>query len=72
MTINKSQRQSLKNVGIYLLSHVFSYGQLYIAISRVPLRDSDNHDRPIARQGWARPPGLKIFGAQIYFFNYKT
>jgi len=32
MTINKSQGQSLKNVGIYLPSHLFSHGQLYVAI----------------------------------------
>jgi ATP-dependent DNA helicase PIF1 len=35
MTINKSQGQSLKIVGIYLPTPVFSRGQLYIAISRV-------------------------------------
>jgi len=35
MTINKSQGQSLKNVGIYLSSPVFSHGQLCVAISRV-------------------------------------
>ena len=34
MTINKSQGQSVRNVGIDLRSSVFSHGQLYVALSR--------------------------------------
>lgn len=34
MTINKSQGQGVKNVGLDLHTPVFSHGQLYVALSR--------------------------------------
>ena len=35
MTINKSQGQTLKSVGVWLRGQVFGHGQLYVACSRV-------------------------------------
>jgi hypothetical protein len=35
MTINKSQGQTLKNVGVWLEDPCFAHGQLYVAMSRV-------------------------------------
>lgn len=39
MTINKSQGQSLRDVGLYLARSVFTHGQLYVALSRVRSMD---------------------------------
>ena len=35
MTINKSQGQTLQNVGVWLREPCFAHGQLYVAMSRV-------------------------------------
>ena len=35
MTVNKSQGQTVKNVGLYLPKPVFCHGQIYVAVSRV-------------------------------------
>jgi ATP-dependent exoDNAse (exonuclease V) alpha subunit len=35
MTINKSQGQSVKHVGLDLRSPAFTHGQFYVAVSRV-------------------------------------
>ena len=40
MTINKSQGQSLKAIGINLTSQCFTHGMLYVALSRVGVPNS--------------------------------
>jgi ATP-dependent exoDNAse (exonuclease V) alpha subunit len=40
MTVNKSQRQTILSVGIYLPEPVFSHDQLYVALSRATTRSN--------------------------------
>ena len=40
MTINKSQGQSVKNVGINFQTPVFTHGQFYVAMSRLSATQS--------------------------------
>jgi ATP-dependent DNA helicase PIF1 len=54
MTINKSQGQTFKKIGIYLPKPVFSHGQLYVALSRVGCKDSI---RMMIKNGWKEAIG---------------
>ncbi|XP_048502683.2 uncharacterized protein LOC104896527 [Beta vulgaris subsp. vulgaris] len=48
LTINKSQGQTIPNVGIYLPDHVFSHRQLYVALSR---GTSENTTKIVVKKG---------------------
>lgn len=40
MSINKAQGQTMKTVGLHLVTPVFSHGQLYVALSRAMSREN--------------------------------
>lgn len=75
MTINKSQGQSLKKIGVYLPEPIFGHGQLYVALSRAT--SSDGLRMVIAEQP-EQPPNTtknivykdllnKLSVTQVYF-----
>jgi len=49
MTINKSQGQTFRQIGVYIKDSVFSHGQLYVALSRVGSRDGI---KIMVKDGW--------------------
>ena len=42
VTVNKAQGQSIRKCGVLLRKHLFSHGQLYVALSRVADSPADN------------------------------
>ena len=59
MTINKSQGQTFKHIGVYLRDSVFSHGQLYVALSRVGSKDGVNI---MVKNGWKESSGFAPAG----------
>ena len=59
MTINKSQGQTFKHIGVYIGDSVFSHGQLYVALSRVGTRDGI---KIMVRNGWKEMTGDALAG----------
>ena len=51
MSVNKSQGQTLRRVGVFLQTDVFAHGQLYVALSRVLNVDDLLVARPLGREG---------------------
>ncbi|XP_050902238.1 uncharacterized protein LOC127112244 [Lathyrus oleraceus] len=63
ITINKSQGQTIPNVGIYLPRHVFSHGQLYVALSRGV---SQTTTRVLTREGKLKGEDAKLEHDEIF------
>ena len=61
VTVNKAQGQSIRKCGVLLRKHLFSHGQLYVALSRVADSPADNIKVMItARVDGAANPGGRI------------
>ena len=54
MTINKAQGQTMQRMGLFLPTHVFSHGQLYVALSRV----GSARQASLLALGGKHPPAL--------------
>ncbi|XP_035231014.1 ATP-dependent DNA helicase pif1-like [Stegodyphus dumicola] len=68
MTINKSQGQTLKKVGIYLPQPVFSHGMLYVAFSRCSsMRNVSVLVKDTKKQGRLIPGCSKVFTRNIVY-----
>jgi ATP-dependent DNA helicase PIF1 len=66
MTVNKSQGQTLRMVGLYLPKPVFSHGQLYVALSRVGRRQAV---RVLVEGGWVNEGDVENVPAGLYTVN---
>jgi hypothetical protein len=58
MTVNKSQGQSLRNVGLDLRTPVFLHGQLYVGLSRCT---SGNRLKVLLKQEDGRKTGNIVY-----------
>jgi hypothetical protein len=66
MTVNKSQGQTLKMVGLYLPKAVFSHGQLYVSLSRVGRRQAV---RVLVEGGWVNEGDIENVPEGMYAAN---
>lgn len=66
MTVNKSQGQTLRMVGLYLPKAVFSHGQLYVALSRVGRRQAV---RVLVEGGWVNEGDVENVPEGLYTVN---